>query len=201
MIEAADKKRESILEKAILRFAHFGIQKTTMNEIAEDLAISKPSLYYYFPDKLSMVMAVAEKILNDYLQQAEEKITKADSAQGALFSVIDLRREFFKKYFMLHIGETQGESNYNNPDFKRLLQNVRDREKNLVKALFESRFEEKSSFSFDLAAELYLDTIIGLGICIMGRQEKQLVPDSKGIEEVSAKQKALTEIFLKGLEN
>lgn len=197
MIEATERKRDLILEKAIARFAHFGIQKTTMNEIAGDLAISKPSLYYYFPDKISMVIAVAEKILNEYLRQAEERIAAAASVKNALFSVIDLRREFFQRYFMLHIGETQGESNYNNPDFKNLLREVRQREKLLVGKLFESRLRVAEAYA---SAELYLDTIIGLGICIMGRQEKQLVPDSKGIEEVSARQKALTEIFLKGLE-
>lgn len=47
----ADKKREQIIEGAIKRFSHFGINKTTMNDIAEDLAVSKPSLYYYFPIK------------------------------------------------------------------------------------------------------------------------------------------------------
>ncbi|RYZ16531.1 MAG: TetR family transcriptional regulator, partial [Chitinophagaceae bacterium] len=37
---ATDQKRESILEAAIRRFAHFGVSKTTMNEIAADLSIS-----------------------------------------------------------------------------------------------------------------------------------------------------------------
>ncbi len=40
-----DKKRDVIIEGAIKRFIHYGINKTTMNEIAEDLSVSKPSLY------------------------------------------------------------------------------------------------------------------------------------------------------------
>jgi AcrR family transcriptional regulator len=52
MVET-DKKRDVIIEGAIKRFIHYGINKTTMNEIAEDLSVSKPSLYYYFPDKNS----------------------------------------------------------------------------------------------------------------------------------------------------
>lgn len=53
-----DKKRELIIEGAIKRFIHYGINKTTMNEIAEDMSVSKPSLYYYFPDKTSLILGV-----------------------------------------------------------------------------------------------------------------------------------------------
>ena len=62
MVEA-DKKSELILEGAIKRFAHFGINKTSMAEIAEDLSLSKPALYYYYPDKQSLILAVAERLI------------------------------------------------------------------------------------------------------------------------------------------
>ena len=68
MVEA-DRKREVILEKAILRFSHFGIQKTTMNEIADDLSMSKPSMYYYFPDKSALILAVVERIIAEYQER------------------------------------------------------------------------------------------------------------------------------------
>ena len=99
----ADRKRELILEKAALRFAHFGIQKTTMNEIAEDLAISKPLVYYYFPDKVSLVVAVVEKILTEYQERLVALFAKSKDVKAAIFSMLDLRREFLQKYFMLHL--------------------------------------------------------------------------------------------------
>ena len=58
-----DKKREAIIEAAKKRFSHFGVGKTTMNEIADDLSISKASLYYYFPDKLNLYAAVLQTII------------------------------------------------------------------------------------------------------------------------------------------
>ena len=61
-----DKKRELIIEGAAKRFIHYGINKTTMNEIADDLSVTKPSLYYYFPDKSSLVHGVIDKIFSDY---------------------------------------------------------------------------------------------------------------------------------------
>ena len=44
-----DEKRSRILEVAKRRFSHYGLAKTTMAEIAKDLAFSKALLYYYFP--------------------------------------------------------------------------------------------------------------------------------------------------------
>lgn len=203
MIEAADKKRELILDKALLRFAHFGINKTTMNDIAEDLAISKPSLYYYFPDKISLVIAVAERIFNEFFTRLEHIILKSATVQEALNETIELRKIFFKKYFMLHIGDTPSDMNLNHEGIKALMQQTREKENLLIKDLFETGIKRGELIANESAqvAELYMDSIIGLGMCVMGKQEKQLMPESKGFEEVLMKQKALTEIFLNGLKN
>lgn len=55
MPKNADEKRVKILDVAKKRFAHYGLAKTTMAEIAKDLAFSKALLYYYFPDKNSLL--------------------------------------------------------------------------------------------------------------------------------------------------
>src|SRR4051812_21091433 len=60
---AQDQKREAIIRAAQKRFAHFGVSKTTMTEIADDVAMSKASLYYYFPDKLSLYASVIQDII------------------------------------------------------------------------------------------------------------------------------------------
>ena len=66
----ASKKRSLILEAAIRRFSHFGLAKTTMAEIAQDLSFSKALLYYYYPDKHSLYTAalshVIEQTMGDF---------------------------------------------------------------------------------------------------------------------------------------
>ena len=47
------KKLKLIIEASQKRFGIFGVEKTSMREIADDLKLSKASLYYYFPDKES----------------------------------------------------------------------------------------------------------------------------------------------------
>ena len=65
--ELQDIKKEKILEAAYNRFLHYGYSKTTMNEIAGDLSMSKALLYYYFPDKSQLYIAVMRRVANDYL--------------------------------------------------------------------------------------------------------------------------------------
>ncbi|MGV3508696.1 MAG: TetR/AcrR family transcriptional regulator [Sphingobacteriaceae bacterium] len=198
----ADRKRELILEKAALRFAHFGIQKTTMNEIAEDLAISKPLVYYYFPDKVSLVVAVVEKILAEYQERLIALFAKSKDVKDAIFSMLDLRREFLQKYFMLHLGD-QTDLHLTKQELKESILHIRKREINLIKEVFD-RGVELSMIKLDnteSAAELFIDMLAGINICVLARREKQLVPDDQGFEEVLTKQKELSRIFLNGIKN
>ncbi len=89
MVET-DRKRETIIDGAIKRFTHFGINKTTMNEIADDLSVSKPSLYYYFPDKGSLIMGVVERIFNDYFDTLKKENNNKAPLETTLTNFIEI---------------------------------------------------------------------------------------------------------------
>ena len=198
---AADTKRDLILEKAVARFAHFGIQKTTMNEIAEDLAMSKPSVYYYFPDKISLVIAVIERIFGEYLQKLAMLLERAIHVEEAIFSMLELRKEFFQKYFMLHLGNNPNDTPFTNADIKESIINIRASEILLLQQVLERAIKQDKIKADDAAhtAELFMDMLAGISSCIMAKQERQLVPDHTGFDEVLSKQKEITQLFLKGL--
>ena len=73
----ANVKQELIVDAAIRRFSHFGIAKTTLTEVAEDMAVSKQALSYYFADKQSLVNAVIEKITIEYGDRLRTEMGKA----------------------------------------------------------------------------------------------------------------------------
>lgn len=197
----ADDKRDLILEKAVARFAHFGIQKTTMNEIADDLAMSKPSVYYYFPDKISLIVAVIERIFRQYQEKLAILLDKATGIQEAIFSMLELRNEFFRNYFMLHLRDNFSEISMSNNEIKNAIVKIRAQEAEQLKTVFERAIKTESIKVTDTGhtAELFLDMLAGISICIMAKQQKQLVPDSSGFSEVLSKQKELTQLFLNGL--
>src|SRR3712207_5807278 len=93
-----DKKRDAIIEAALKRFAHFGVAKTTMTEIGNDLSLSKASLYYYFPDKLSLYAAVLKSITEASEKKDDEIIYGKGDPAEAILVFLDIRTDFIVKY-------------------------------------------------------------------------------------------------------
>ena len=50
--------REKILTEASRLFAARGVESVSMREIAAEVGLSKPGLYYYFEDKETLVLAI-----------------------------------------------------------------------------------------------------------------------------------------------
>ncbi|MFY7839557.1 MAG: TetR/AcrR family transcriptional regulator [Lacibacter sp.] len=96
-------KQEQILEAAIRRLSHFGVHKTTLTEIADDLSISKQALMYYYHDKASLVTSVLEKIAGDYTGEVKKLAAKNLSLNELFTGLVDMRHSFFGKYHMLFI--------------------------------------------------------------------------------------------------
>lgn len=56
-------KREQILEAARKLFLRNGLRGTTMEAIAREARIAKPTLYAHFPDKDAVFLAIVEQLL------------------------------------------------------------------------------------------------------------------------------------------
>lgn len=196
----ADKKREKIIDGAIKRFIHFGIGKTTMNDIAEDLSVSKPSLYYYFPDKKHLAIEVIERAFNDFFKQIKKNYNVDHAIEEILFDIIDIRNTFFQKYYMLRI--TEGIPDLLNDDIiKGKLYTLKCSEKDFFAGIF-SRANEKKEIECDdphYIAELYLESLTGFCTMCIIENGKDLFPDKKALNKMVLKQKRLTAIFIKGL--
>lgn len=93
-------KRQAIVNAAIRRFIYYGISKTTMDDIAKDLALTKPSLYYYFTNKSHLVRAVFDHVFDEYLYLLE-KVNLDQSLEQILDDVIKMHRTLFKQYALL----------------------------------------------------------------------------------------------------
>lgn len=93
-----DQKQQIIIEAAIKRFAHFGVGKTTMSEIAADLSISKASLYYYFPDKLNLYAEVLRTITGENEKADEEELLREKDPFRAINIYLEKRTDFIIRY-------------------------------------------------------------------------------------------------------
>lgn len=100
-------KRGQIIAAAIKRFSHFGIHKTTITEIAEDVAMSRQAFLYYFHDKNALIKAVVEQMMEEYMALTEENFRKAPTAEAGIYTLLSTKEEFFKKYYLLAIQGDQ----------------------------------------------------------------------------------------------
>lgn len=200
MVET-DKKRDVIIEGAIKRFIHYGINKTTMNEIAEDLSVSKPSLYYYFPDKNSLVLGVIEKIFSDYFEMVEQAQPSNLSLADRMANFIEISHRFFQKYYMMHLSGSSPDSSLNSEELKAHFMKMQARNIQLHADIFQSAIDKGEIAQTDTlkTAALYLDSLAGItSLCIM-HGNKELFPSKKEMKNILERQLSLSAIFIKGL--
>lgn len=88
--EMPDSSRDEILAIARGLFQRFGLDKTTMREIAEAVGKGKSTLYHYFTSKDEVFYAVARRELMDVVDIIESGIKPAVSA-----------KDKFRKFFII----------------------------------------------------------------------------------------------------
>lgn len=96
-----DQKREVILEAALKRFSRYGLAKTTMGEIAGDLDMSKGSLYYYFPDKDRIYVAVIERIVSRCFADVSSFLEGPVTVQLVMDRYLALKERILQEYHFL----------------------------------------------------------------------------------------------------
>lgn len=195
---AQDKKRDSIIEAAEKRFLHFGVDKTTMNEIAEDLSISKASLYYYFPDKLNLYGAVLKKII-EAEQAIEQTLISEKNVVKAINKFLEARTEsIIRNYNLLEYLRTIGTDV---PQELQIIFNAaRTRELNLITKIIANGAEAKTLLLKDAhkTAELLIDALEGLRYATFSHKVN-FFPDKAQFNDLLKREKEFIAIFIKGL--
>ena len=201
-VDQQDIKREKILEASHQRFLHYGYSKTTMNEIAGDLSMSKALLYYYFPDKSELYMAVMRKLANDYLQLLESKLENFTDLRQAFLTQVNTHHDFIV-------------NNYNFFDFFRLNEqnlpdtiwtivgNIRDTENRLLANAIQIEVEKghvKPLANPLEIVELFLDALHGIKVGSLPQKKTNSFARKEDLEDIHHKRLLLIDIFVKGLQ-
>lgn len=192
-------KETVILQAARKRFDHYGLGKTTMNEIAADIGMSKASLYYYYPDKEHLFLAVIRKESDEFLKQLDACRIKPDKSAKKLKSYITIRHNYFKKLVSLAKVDEQSMATLK-ASAETHRQNMEEREKELVHLILKQGIKEGEfkSCNAKSIADLFVTTMRGLRVAII--HKKNLVDTKEEDYQASEKyQQQLVAIFLKSL--
>jgi AcrR family transcriptional regulator len=192
-------KVQMILEASQKRFGLFGIEKTSMREIADDLKLSKASLYYYFPDKESLYKAVVEKEQAEFISNISVKISSITDPELLLLEYAGTRLSYFRT--LLNLSRLRFES-YSGlkPGFRESIRVFKESEKDIISKIFEKGISGGIFLieDTDQTASLFLDLLKGLRVTVVNEKETLFIEQDE-YELLLEKTIAFTNIFIKGL--
>ncbi|MGO2019868.1 TetR family transcriptional regulator C-terminal domain-containing protein [Psychrobacter sp.] len=90
------KKKEHIINSALIVFSQKGLNGARMEEIAEEAHISKSNIFYYFQSKEVLYVAVLERVLSKWLSPLDEMNINQDPRE-ALKTYIEEKYKVSKK--------------------------------------------------------------------------------------------------------
>lgn len=191
-----DKRKEEIIEVAIRRFSHYGFSKTTMNEVADDLGITKANLYYYYPDKSALVKDIICYI-SSVLYEKEEQILENSSGDflGTLFALLDLRAAHMRKYYMLYINENLDW--IKGVELGEFINQIKQRDLELLRRLIDNTVKSGKLIlnNLDEAVETYSDIIKGLGFYHTAQDVITGIPNPDNVDKILESQKRATKLI------
>jgi AcrR family transcriptional regulator len=97
-----EKNRAEIREAARKVFQRWGIQKTSMEDIAKAAGKGKSTLYYYFKNKDEVIMDVAREEINAMFNIATLAAQRATSAKEKLQTYISVRSEEIQRKVLVY---------------------------------------------------------------------------------------------------
>jgi AcrR family transcriptional regulator len=199
-IDQQDIKRERILEAAYQRFLHYGYSKTTMNEIAGDLSFSKALLYYYFPDKSQLYIAVMRKLANEYLEKLGRELTEFDDLKSAFIFQINTQHDFIVENYNFFDYFRLNEQNLPESIWE-IIGEIHQTETTLLTSAIKNEVDKgriKPVINPEEIIDLLLDALHGVRVRSVS-YKKAMFPKKEHLEEIRGKRLLLAEIFIRGL--
>jgi TetR/AcrR family transcriptional regulator len=194
-------REQTILEAARRRFAHYGYNKVTMEEVAEEVGVVKGSIYYYFPTKEHLFKEVIRGEQVQFIARIKAMFAPELSAVQLIHLYIEKRQQYFHEMINLSQLDFQSWTKISS-SYKDIFQNFQNEEINILHQIFE-RGRESGEFmacnTHKLAA-LFLHIYLGLWIRSM-KSANYIPVDQKTNSQLNQEIKYFVEIFLRGIAN
>ena len=111
--EAHDEKRIEIIQHCATLFDKVGFHNTSMQMLADEVGLSKPTLYHYFPSKLSILYAIHETHIGALLDGLKRE-AGTDPVAALRSACVDILGQIathpgYVRAFMDNYGDLEGE--------------------------------------------------------------------------------------------
>ena len=85
---SSDERRQQIITRAAGLFDKSGYSNTTMDDIARDVGVAKPTLYHYFPSKDDILHAIHEEFIDLLIERHVARVDTGLRAEQLLLEVM-----------------------------------------------------------------------------------------------------------------
>lgn len=193
-----DSKLSLIIEAARKRFAHYGLDKTTMNEIAADIGMSKASLYYYFPDKERLFIAVVNQELHQFEVVVNDIIERQSKASFKLKKYVITRNEFLRSLLNLAKLEKITTSQMISPAYEDLRNTFYGKDKQFIERILSIGIQQQEFHKMKVEdyAEVFIAALIGIRYVNLNANFS-ITPES--YDKMRQQSLLYVEIFLKSI--
>ncbi len=79
-----ENTEHAVLQAAMTRFSNYGYKRTSLNDIADEAGLSRPTLYSYFKNKEAILRAVSQGFHDATLRNVEAAFTAKANIQTRL---------------------------------------------------------------------------------------------------------------------
>ncbi len=195
------EKIATILGAARKRFGHYGIAKTTMSEIASDIGMSKASLYYYFPDKEHLFVAVIRMEMDVFISEMEKVVATSITATQKLELYLQKRFVYFQE--LVNLWRVTG-ANHDTikPAYVACNKEFEQRERKIIEQVLQAGVSAKEFSTIEVPkyAQLFTSSLQGLRV-LMIKQRDSFQLTQEDYAELHYYQTLLTQVFVKGISN
>ncbi len=197
---AVEKKRALILDAATRRFVHFGLAKTTMADIAQDLSLSKALLYYYYPDKNALYAAVLERIIQQAFVETKETVGKIDECEKAMMTVLDQRIAFIMKYYNL-LDYSYAAMQQIPEEMSPVIKKSHAGQKKVIKDVLEKGMNmgQLKKGDAEEIAEMMIFALEGMRLSVLKNHNELAFPSKVEFDKILKLQKMMAQLLLDGL--
>jgi len=112
--DAHDEKRNDILRHCANLFDRVGYHKASMQMLADEVGLGKPTLYHYFPSKAAILYAIHDAHMTSLIDGLADKDPASDPVERLRSACIDILRQIaehpgYVRAFMDHYEDLEGE--------------------------------------------------------------------------------------------
>ena len=191
--------KQKIGRSAMQCFAKFGLDKTTLDDIAQAVGLNKASLYYYYKNKEDIFIEVALKEGEDFINSLQETTLLKEGIENRIAFYLESRFNYYKN--VLNMNRVSVDTlNKILPRFFELYNALMKREKVFVSQLLGKAVEDGEVYMTDL--ENTASVLINLTDALKHSVEQQAI--LKGETEIDYTQslqdiKFLVSLIFKGI--